>query len=93
MSEGQIAVFMTPFISQELGFGGESYSSSERIVDGQELQTLCNNVILSSLTTSWVRTRSKNIAKPDVLGLACGWILVQWLEWSMVTPEAFNASH
>ena len=89
-SVGQQAVWMQPFISQRMYFGQRPNSSIWAMTTTRESREICDYKFLQCLIESWLIARDVVEGQKDVLGLACGWILLQWLEWSEVTPEAFT---
>ena len=89
VSIGQQAAFVCPLLAQHMYFGQEPHSRIWAMTTTEEAKAICNYLILKLLIQSWLTARETVGASQDVLGLACGWILLQWLEWSEVTPEAF----
>ena len=90
VSIGQQAAFVRPLLAQHMHFGQEPHSRIWAMATAEESQAICNYLILQLLIQSWLTARETVDAGQDVLGLACGWILLQWLEWCEVTPEAFS---
>ena len=86
----QISIFMQPYFVERLGLGGEPSGMSNYVKNGPELRSVCHHIVVATLLTAWVELTEREFAPADTLGLACGWVLVQWAEWSVESPELFE---
>jgi hypothetical protein len=78
-----------PYMVEQLGHSTYPNSTDQRLLSGDDLRCLCNARVPSLVLNVWLTACDRNLGDSEALGLACGWIFVQWLEWSHSTPEAF----
>lgn len=89
-SSKQTASLMHDVLGERLRLGGTPNDREWAMSTRFDAQVVTSDLMLSLLTATWLDARTSVDGKADVLGLACGWILLQWLEWSAVTPEAMT---
>lgn len=92
VDSAQEATFMRPFIEERIGFGEEPFHGQWKVHTAADVKRICDYLVLNSLNEAWISARREPPEDFKAVGLACGWVLLQWLEWSTATPEAFIPS-
>lgn len=92
IDSAQGATFMRPFIEERIGFGEEPFHGAWKVQSAADVQRVCDYLILDSLNEVWLSVRGEFPGEHKPIALACGWVLLQWLEWSAATPDAFIPS-
>lgn len=90
LRETQKALYMHPILAEQLRFGWEPAGDVWAMDSSAKVHLACDYLVAQLLVVTWAQARESIQVKPDALGLACGWILLQWMEWSDVTPEQFE---